>query len=240
MKITFLGTRGNITARTKKHYRHSSMLVSFGRKTIMIDCGRDWLKKVPAINPDAILITHAHDDHAYGLKHGAPCPVYATLETWNVIKRYDIEDRRIIVPRKSLAIEGINVEAFDVVHSLHSPAVGHRITAGKATIFYVPDLVKIKHQAQALNNIDLYIGDGAIISRKILVKKRGKTFIGHSPISEQLTWCKKEKVPRAIFTHCGTEIVTGDPKEINEKINTLGKKYGVKVRVAYDGLKILL
>lgn len=206
----------------------------------MIDCGRDWLKKVPAIDPDAILITHAHSDHAKGLKHGAPCPVYATLETWNVIKRYNIDDRRIIVPRKPLAIEGIDVEAFDVVHALNAPAVGYRITAGKSTIFYVPDLVKIKHQAQALKNIDLYIGDGAIISRRILVKKRGKTFIGHSPISEQLKWCHKQNVTRAIFTHCGTEIVAGDQKEITEKITTLGKKYGVTVRVAFDGMKVLL
>lgn len=239
MKLTFLGTRGNITARTKKHYRHSTLLVSFRRKTIMIDCGRDWLKKVYTINPDAVLITHAHDDHAQGLKHDAPCPVYATLETWNLIARYDIADRRIIVPRKPLNIEGIAVEAFEVAHSLNAPAVGYRITAGKTTIFYVPDLVKIKDQAQALQGVDLYSGDGAIISRKILVKKREKKLIGHSPIAEQLKWCKKEKVPRAIFTHCGTEIVTGDDQKITAKIDALGKKYGVEVQVAYDGLQII-
>jgi phosphoribosyl 1,2-cyclic phosphodiesterase len=240
MKLTFLGTRGNIKARTKKHYRHSSMLVSCSRKTIMIDCGRDWLKKVFEINPDAILITHAHPDHAEGLKHGAPCPVYATLETWNVIKHYPIEDRRIIVPKKPLPIEGMMIEAFDVVHSLNAPAVGYRITAGSATIFYVPDLVNIKHQAQALQSIDLYIGDGAIISRRILVKKRGKIFIGHSPISVQLTWCKKQKVKYAIFTHCGTEIVTGNEQEINKKISMLAKKYSVHVTLAYDGLAITI
>jgi hypothetical protein len=29
-----------------------------------------------------------------------------------------------------------------------------------------------------------------------------------------LTWCEKEGVPRAIITHCGSEIVTGDERKL--------------------------
>ena len=32
----------------------------------MIDCGADWLKRLPCVAPTAIVITHAHPDHAFG------------------------------------------------------------------------------------------------------------------------------------------------------------------------------
>jgi Cft2 family RNA processing exonuclease len=34
----------------------------------MIDCGADWLKGVVNLRPNAIFLTHAHSDHASGLK----------------------------------------------------------------------------------------------------------------------------------------------------------------------------
>ena len=238
MKIEFIGTRGNITARTKKHFRHTTTLITKNRKKLLIDCGKDWSRKTKDIKPDAILITHAHPDHAEGLKKGSPCPVYATLGSWEIIKKYPIKDRRIIVVRKPQDIVGFRVEAFKVAHSLIAPAVGYRISDGNTTIFYVPDLVKIQHQSAALKNIKLYIGDGAIVTRKILIKKRGRTFIGHAPISEQVKWCKKARVPRTIFTHCGTEIVTGDPAVIDEKIKKIEQDYDVPVEIAYDGMVV--
>ena len=47
-------------------------------------------------------------------------------------------------------------------------------------------------------------------------------------------------VPRAIFTHCGSEIVKGDERKLIPKIKELGKKKNVKVDVAYDGMEIIL
>ena len=62
----------------------------------MLDCGADWLGRVARLRPSAIVLTHAHPDHAGGLADGAPCPVYATAETWGRIGRYPIAERRII------------------------------------------------------------------------------------------------------------------------------------------------
>ena len=53
----------------------------------MLDCGADWLGRVVRLRPSAIVLTHAHPDHAAGLTDGAPCPVYATAETWDRIRR---------------------------------------------------------------------------------------------------------------------------------------------------------
>jgi hypothetical protein len=45
---------------------------------------------------------------------------------------------------------------------------------------------------------------------------------------------------RAIITHCGSEIVTGDEREISAKIRAIGDERHVDVRFAYDGMKVKL
>jgi len=85
IELTFLGTRGELKIRSRRHRRHSSLLVHCGDTRMMIDCGADWLGRLRAIAPTAILLTHAHPDHAAGLAEGAPCPVYATKKTLNLL-----------------------------------------------------------------------------------------------------------------------------------------------------------
>src|SRR5438093_1098342 len=43
MKLTFLGTRGEIEKRTRRHRMHTSLMVSYRAADVMIDCGLDWL-----------------------------------------------------------------------------------------------------------------------------------------------------------------------------------------------------
>ncbi|QYJ16711.1 hypothetical protein Rxycam_02546 [Rubrobacter xylanophilus DSM 9941] len=50
----------------------------------------------------------------------------------------------------------------------------------------------------------------------------------------------KEGVRRAIFTHCGTEIVAGNEERVAEEIRRLGQKRGVEASFAHDGIKIEL
>jgi hypothetical protein len=87
--------------------------------------------------------------------------------------------------------------------------------------------------------VQVYIGDGATVTRSF-IRKRGKALIGHSPVRTQVTWCQKEGVPRAIITHCGSEIVTGDEREIAAKFRAMAIERGIEVRIAYDGMKVTL
>jgi len=239
MTLTFLGTRGEIEARRRRHRMHTSLLVSYHGARVMIDCGLDWMGKLERVDPSAIVLTHAHPDHAWGLRNGAPCPVYASQKTWQLLQHYPIEDRRLIKDRTPTKVCGITFEAFPVEHSILSPAVGYRVRAGRARIFYAPDLIFIHERKAALDGVQLYIGDGATVMRSF-VRRRGKALIGHSPVRTQLTWCQKEGVRRAIITHCGSEIVNSDEREIAAKLRVIAAERRVDVRIAYDGMKLNL
>jgi len=99
---------------------HSSLLVSYRDASVMIDCGLDWLGKFERLHPNAIVLTHAHPDHAWGLRDGAHCPLHAPQKTWRTLKNCHIEDRHLIKERKRTEICGITFEAFPVEHSILS------------------------------------------------------------------------------------------------------------------------
>jgi len=239
VKLTFLGTRGEIEKRTRRHMMHTSLLVSYRGADVMIDCGLDWLGKFERLRLSAIVLTHAHPDHAWGLRDGAPCPVHAPQKTWQTLKYCAVKDRRLIKERTPTKICGITFEAFPVEHSILAPAVGYRVSAGRARIFYAPDLVFIHERRAALKGVQIYIGDGATLTRSF-IRKRGKTLIGHAPVRTQLTWCAKEGVPRAIITHCGSEIVTKNERKLSENLYAMAAERGVEARIAYDGMKLVL
>jgi hypothetical protein len=108
-----------------------------------------------------------------------------------------------------------------------------------AAIFYVPDVVYIHDREQALKGAKLYVGDGATVIRS-MVRRRGDALFGHAPIRTQLTWCQKEGVPRAIFTHYGTELVAGDEPSLVARIEEMARERRVRAEVAYDGMEVVL
>ncbi len=238
IELTFLGTRGEIEIRSRRHRRHSALLVQQDDARIMVDCGADWLGRLRAIAPTAIVLTHAHLDHAGGLAHGAPCPVYATKETRRLLRRFPIRDLRHMPLKKSVAIGGLTFKAYPVQHSIRAPAVGYRVSADAAAFFYLPDVALLANPAEALSGVGVYIGDGATMRRSMVRVKDG-SLIGHAPIAAQLDWCAKAHVHRAIFTHCGSPIVRGDARTLSAKVRTLGREHDIDARLASDGDRLL-
>jgi phosphoribosyl 1,2-cyclic phosphodiesterase len=239
VKLTFLGTRGEIELRTKLHRMHTSLAVSYRGRRVMIDCGLDWLRRISKMRFDAIVLTHAHPDHSWGLKNGAPCKVHATNDTWSRLEGLPITNRATVEPRTPFHIGGITFEAFPVQHSTRAPAVGYRVTAGPSSVFYVPDLIYIFERHEALSGVRIYIGDGASL-RRPLVRNRGGVLVGHTSVSTQLGWCEREGVRRVIITHCGTEIVSGKRRVTETILREMGQQHGLDVQMAFDGLDVRL
>ena len=241
MKLTFLGTRGEIDARTAAHAMHTSLEVGYRRRRVMVDAGADWRGRLEEVRPHALVITHAHPDHAWGLEAGAPCPVWTTEAAWEDLAPYPIAepDRHTVFPRQPVEIEGMTFEAFPVEHSIRAPAVGYRITAGRVTVWYAPDLVYIEDRADALGGCRVYIGDGATMTQSF-VRRRGDRLVGHAPVRTQLTWCRKEGVSRAIISHCGKEIVEGDPEALEAELQEMAAERDVQAELAVDGLEVVL
>lgn len=238
MKLTFLGTRGYIAASSRRHRLHAALLVGYRGRRVMMDCGETWLGRFERWSPDAIVLTHAHPDHAFGLAQGASCPVYATRATWAILPAFPVSEPRQVRPRVPFRIGEIRLEAFPLEHSLRAPAVGYRITAGRVAVFYAPDVAAIHDRARALAGVRVYIGDGATPWPR-LIRRRGDRLIGHASIATQLTWCRTEGVPRAIVTHCGTPLVA-DEKRRGAEVRRLAAASGVAAVIAYDGMEILL
>lgn len=237
MKITFLGTKGYIDISSKKHKMHSSILFTYKNCRVMVDCGESFLKKIKKISPDFIVLTHAHPDHAFGLKEGSPCAVYATKETWNYLN-FPIKDKRIIQPGKKIKIGPFIFEAFPLIHSLKCPAVGYKIQAGKIKIFFSPDVVYIEDIEKAFKDILFYIGDGATIYRNMVRRsKLTRELFGHASIKTQLAWCKKQKVKKMIITHLGTDIVKNEKKAM-KIIEEIANEKDVLIKIAYDKMEI--
>jgi hypothetical protein len=105
--------------------------------------------------------------------------------------------------------------------------------------FYLPDVAALPDASEALQGIDVYIGDGATIRRPMLRRREG-TVIGHAPITVHLGWCQAAGVRRAIFTHCGSAIVRGDARVVNSLIGQLGRERGIDVRLARDGDRLVI
>jgi hypothetical protein len=165
--------------------------------------------------------------------------VWAPSQCWDTLPHYPIAERRIITVERRHRIESLIVQAFTVEHSIRAPAVGYRISAGGVSVFYAPDLVFIHKRGRALRNVRAYIGDGATLTRP-LVRRRGDTLIGHTTVATQIRWCAAERVPRAIITHCGTQIVTAPKRRMTEVIRDLGAASGVQAELAYDGMVVVL
>jgi hypothetical protein len=145
----------------------------------------------------------------------------------------------VLAPWRPHLVGSLAVQAFPVVHSRRAPAVGYRITAGRASLFYVPDVVAIPHEHDALHGAGLYVGDGASPRRPIVRWRRGSP-VGHAPILEQLGWCARQGVRRAIFTHCGSQIVSGDARAVATEVRRMGLDLGIDASIATDGLRVVV
>jgi glyoxylase-like metal-dependent hydrolase (beta-lactamase superfamily II) len=65
---------------------------------------RDLGGHVDELGADWVAITHAHPDHAFGLRVGVAAPVYATRATSETLERFPVADLRTATPSVRFAL----------------------------------------------------------------------------------------------------------------------------------------
>jgi phosphoribosyl 1,2-cyclic phosphodiesterase len=239
MKLTFLGTRALTEKGSPHHHFNSALLIREGKTNLLVDCGSDWCGSIQELRPQAIILTHAHPDHADGLKDGAPCPVYATQETWERLEAYPVGEKYLILPETPIHIGELTVAAIPLHHSERAPSVGFRLSSARISVFYSSDVALLPEPSRTLRHVHLYVGDGSSY-RLSLLRKGEDGPLGHASMETQLQWCAAAKVPRVVFTHCGEELISPRGRNIEKEIQMLGEKLGVETLIAWDGMEINL
>jgi len=231
MIVTFLGTKGDVPEVSPKHQMYSSITVYHKPTTLLVDFGEGF-ETVP--NVSAILLTHAHPDHAFGLKgKTVDVPVYLNKFSNRLLNKTDYTFRRKIFWRNPFHIGEIKVTPVPVIHLVKAPANGFLFECAGRKLAYFPDVLRIK-DLEVLKSTDIYIGDGSALDRDIVRRKNGKT-VGHASIRTQLSWLQSVGVKRAVFTHFGKWAQT---PAVREAFVALEKEFGMKIAAATDDMRI--
>lgn len=241
MRLTFLGTRGEIEEKSKLHQNHSAVLLETHGKKILLDFGTTWQGKFKLFKPDYIWISHAHPDHCFGLKNQrVEVPVFMSSETDKRLpkEKFPFLDRRVI--SKNFKFNSISALELAATHSTKAPMSGLIIQTDEGKIGYFPDVLSIPDYEKVLKGLTIYIGDGSSLTRDLVRRIKGKP-VGHASVTRQMSWCQKAyPVEKMIFTHWGKEAVTMRPEKLAQKILELSQKHCplIPVEIAIDNLKV--
>lgn len=210
--------------------------------TIVIDISTDFRQqalRAKLTKLDALLVTHCHADHVFGLddirpinfKHGA-VNVYASDSTWSQIRRvfyYIFEAKHVggglpnINPLilnnfEALEICGLQVTPIPVVHG-KGEVTAFRISDGKQSFAFVTDCNLISEESlEALKGLDLLILDAL----------RHKPHPTHLHLEQSLEYIKFLSPRRTLLTHISHDF----------KHSEVASQLPPNVELAYDQLTI--
>ncbi|MGH9367560.1 MAG: MBL fold metallo-hydrolase [Thermoanaerobaculia bacterium] len=238
MLLHFFGTKGYVEEESPAHRGHSAWTLEVGGFRLLCDFGQNRKGMLSKIGPDAIFVSHAHPDHAWGLEEGTDLPVYASEVTHEITRDLPIERRVTLEPGRAVRVGPLGLTAFPVVHSVRCPCIAVRITAPEGSVVYSGDVIAFEDPEAALSGASLYVGDGSTLKGSLVRRHASGVLIGHTTVSAQLGWLARYRVPRAIFSHFGKGPIEMGNAPLREALRALaaGKAPGCEVTAARDGM----
>jgi phosphoribosyl 1,2-cyclic phosphate phosphodiesterase len=248
MKVTFLGTGTSVgvpsvgcdcdtcrSADPRDNRLRTSLLLEKDEHKILIDASTDFRQQAlrTGINRiDAILFTHAHADHCFGLDdtrpimfRRGPISCFATEITWQGLRRvysYAFEPAPYagvprIIPETidgAFCLFSLEIEPLTVIHG-RLPVTAYRI----GRFAYVTDCNQVPDEAcSRLEGLDLLVIDAL----------RFKAHPTHLSVEDSLRYIDRLKPRRALLTHISHDI----------KHQETSDKLPVGIEIAYDGLQV--
>lgn len=120
MGVEFLGVLGEINSKKRNYANHNCLLVD---KRIMLDYGE---KKFLKCNPELILFTHFHPDHAFFIRK--KCNEISDIVVHGPGRTNQVRESKIIISRTNWA--GYSITPIPTLHSLHFRSLGYLIEKG--------------------------------------------------------------------------------------------------------------
>ena len=240
MLLRFFGTKGYVDAKSRSHAGHSAFTVEAAGFRLLCDFGENRRGQLAKIAPDAVFVSHAHPDHAWGLAEGTDVPVLASEISHALLSHFPISTRLRASPGISQAVGPFRVTTFEAVHSIRCPCIAARIETPEGTLVYSGDIVSFETAAardRALAGADVYVGDGSTLTASLVRRHASGALVGHTTIRAQLGWLGKAKVPVAVFSHFGEEPIRMGDRNLNRAMEELAGKAapGCRALVARDG-----
>jgi len=252
MRLTFLGTGTStgvpslachcrVCQSSDPHDKRTrpSLLLEFDGRAVVIDTSPDFRQQAlreGLQRLDAVLFTHTHADHIFGLddvrpfnfRQGGAIPIYADRRSMESLRRifaYIFEGNYKYggIPRLDphliegpFELWGERMIPFRVLHG-ELPVLGFRFRDAA----YLTDFSTIPEDAiPLLEGLDVLI----------LAALRRAPHPAHSTLEQSLSWVEKLKPRQAYFTHMSHDL---GHEETNATLPA-------HVRLAYDGLKVEL
>jgi phosphoribosyl 1,2-cyclic phosphate phosphodiesterase len=252
MKLTFLGTGTSTgvpsiacdceTCRSddpRDKRLRVSILIEHAGKTILVDTSSDFRQQALRANIrklDAVLITHCHVDHVFGLddirplnfRYGA-MPIFANETAWKDLRRifqYIFEPTHFggglpqliphtVVHNAPFSIgDGIEITPLEVIHG-NLPVIAYRFN----DFAYATDLKTIPP-----DSLDGLRGLDALVLDCVRIKPHST----HLCLEEAIAYIEELKPRRAFLTHLNHDILHArDTKLLPEN-----------VEFSYDGLVV--
>ena len=234
MKIVVIqsGSKGNAT-----------LVIDQGR-VLLIDMGttlkvvKEALAKenMNLMNINAMLLTHEHIDHTFGIRYLPPLPIYCTKET------LDLPNAEPIEPYQKFKIEHFEINPISTSHDVKNP-VGFIIKTKEEKLVYLTDSGKIPGKSlQKMKNAHYYVIESnhdvdmlVNSTRPWYLKKRILSDRGHLSNEQSafyMSKCIGENTKQIILAHlseeCNTpEVALKTYKKVfkDAKINTRKIKF---------------
>jgi ribonuclease BN (tRNA processing enzyme) len=240
MRLHFYGTKGYVDESSAAHTGHSAFTVETEGFRLLCDFGENRRGLLAKIRPDAIFVSHAHPDHAWGLQEGTPAPVHASAVTHDLTAKMPIETRVILEPGRGVRAGPFRLTAMPVVHSVRCPGIGVRIEVSGRTLTYSGDVVSFEDPDEALAGADVYVGDGSTLTGSLVRRHPSGALLGHTTVRAQLGWLAKRGIGRAVFSHFGKEAIAMGEEALREALAKLVSERlpGAEVTAARDGLTV--